>query len=281
MANIKKKLSICDTQFRHGLYTSNPNPIARVSKYMEWDFEPPLNDNDIQIVYTETSFDLARTRSKNNIGWIIESPEYHKSLYQNIKYNYKNFKHIITHDKELLDYNKKFKFCPMGGSWLYNEDIAVYDKTKNFSIIASWKSELEGHRLRHKIVAGSGNNVDIYGTGYNPIERKITALKDYRYSFCIENCKKDYYFTEKLIDCFLSGTIPIYWGCPSIGDFFNTKGMIIFDSLLELKDKLKSCTKEFYEINKEYIIQNYKTAHKYLLAEDYIFENKKELLYAE
>ena len=73
---------------------------------------------------------------------------------------------------------------------------------------------------------------------------------------------KDYYFTEKLLDCFLSGTIPIYWGCPSIGDFFNTKGMIIFDDLLELKDKLKMCTKEYYENNRQPIEQYFYDVQK-------------------
>jgi hypothetical protein len=278
---MKKRIFIKDNIFKHGLYTMNPSPIARHSKYMEWDFEPPDNDDDIQIVYTETSFDLIRNNSKNNVGWIIESPEYHKKHYDYIKNNFGGYKHIITHDKELLDTNNVFKFSPMGGSWLYEEDIKIHEKSKNFSIIASWKRELSGHKLRHQIIAGSGKNVDVYGSGYNPVKKKITALQDYRYSFCIENCKKDYYFTEKLLDCFLSGTIPIYWGCPSIGNFFNTKGMIIFDDLLELKDKLKLCTKEFYDNNREYIIENFHKAHKYLLAEDYIYENNRELLYGE
>ena len=31
----------------------------------------------------------------------------------------------------------------------------------------------------------------------------------------------------KLTDCFALGTVPIYWGCPSIGKYFNTDGMIM------------------------------------------------------
>jgi hypothetical protein len=276
---MKYKIYAEDTIFKHGLFIQNPSPIARKSKYMEWDFNPPKDDNEVQIVYTENSFNLARPNSRNNIGWIIESPEYHKKHYDYIKTNNSLFKHVITHNKELLDSSNIFKFCPLGGSWLYEEDIAIHEKNKNFSIISSWKRDLTGHKLRHQIIAASGKNIDVYGSGYNPVKKKIEALKDYRYSFCIENCKKDYYFTEKLLDCFLSGTVPIYWGCPSIGDFFNTKGMIIFDDLLDLKDKLKLCTKDYYENNKEHIIENFNKAHNYLLAEDYIYENNKELLY--
>lgn len=275
---MKVKLFVKDDMFRHGLYTANPSPIARHSKYMVWDFNPPEND-DVQIVYTDTSFKFARKNSKNNIGWLFESPEYHDVYYRDIRKNYDIFKTIITHNKELLDYNTKFKFAPHAGSWLYDDDIKIHEKTKNFSIISSWKNQLTGHKLRHTIITSAGKNIDVYGSGYNKIEKKITGLKDYRYTFCIENCKTDYYFTEKLIDCFLSGTIPIYWGCPSIGNFFNLKGIITFDTLSELKDKLKLCTEKYYLDNMEAVIDNYQKAHNYILAEDYIYENDKDLLY--
>lgn len=276
---MRHKVYVEDNIFKHGLYIQNPSPIARKSKYMDWDFNPPKDDNKSKIVYTDNSLNLARKNSENNIGWLIESPEYHKTIYEQIKNNNSLFKTILTHNKELLDSNKKFKFAPIGGSWLYDNEFGVYDKTKNFSIIASWKNELFGHRIRHSIIAGSRGKIDVYGNGYNPIQNKITALKDYRYTFCIENCKEDYYFTEKLMDSFLSGTIPIYWGCPSIGDFFNTKGMIIFDTLMELKDKIKLCTESYYLDNMDAILDNYKRAEKYLIPEDYIYENNKELLY--
>jgi hypothetical protein len=275
---MRHKLYINDSIFKHGLYTSNPLPIVRHSKYMEWDFNPP-EDNDIQIVYTDLSFDLVRKNSKNNIGWIFESPEYHKKYYKWIKNNFNNFKHIITHNKELLSVNNKFKFAPHAGAWIHDEDFKVYDKFKDFSLIASFKNQTSGHNLRHQIARAGSSKIDLYGNGYNKIEKKVTALKDYRYTFCIENCKVDYYFTEKLIDCFLTGVIPIYWGCPSIGDFFNLKGMIVFDDLNDLKNKLKNCTKEYYENNLEYVYDNFEKAKKYLLAEDYIYENDRTLLY--
>ena len=43
----------------------------------------------------------------------------------------------------------------------------------------------------------------------------------------IENVRQPHYFTEKLLDCFLTNTMPIYWGCPNIGAYFDTSGMII------------------------------------------------------
>ena len=65
---------------------------------------------------------------------------------------------------------------------------------------------------------------------------------DYRFSIVIENCKRDYWFTEKLIDCLRTGTIPIYWGCPSIGDFFDIRGFILFDDINDLENILNNLT---------------------------------------
>jgi hypothetical protein len=276
---MRHKVYAEDSIFKHGLYIQNPSPIARKSKYMDWDFNPPINDDECKIVYTDNSLNLARKNSKNNIAWLIESPEYHKKIYEEIKHNNFLFKTILTHSKKLLELNQKFKFAPIGGSWLYDDEFGVHTKTKNYSIIASWKNELVGHKMRHNIISGSKGKIDVYGNGYNPIKNKITALKDYRYSFCIENCKEDYYFTEKIMDAFLSGTIPIYWGCPSIGDFFNLKGIIVFDNLLELKDKLKLCTESYYLDNMDAVIDNHNRAYKYLITEDYIYENNKNLIY--
>jgi hypothetical protein len=96
---------------------------------------------------------------------------------------------------------------------------------------------------------------------YNPVKKKIEALKDYRYSFCIENCKKDYYFTEKLLDCFLSGTVPIYWGCPNLSDFgYDERGIIRFNTKEELLEIINNLTPETYYEMLPYIRHNYNLA---------------------
>ena len=82
------------------------------------------------------------------------------------------------------------------------------------------------------------------------------------FSIVIENCKSDYYFTEKLIDCFLTGTVPIFWGCPSIKNFFNVKGMIIFDTLEECINIINSINVNKYNEMKPYIEENFKIANE-------------------
>lgn len=39
--------------------------------------------------------------------------------------------------------------------------------------------------------------------------------------------RREGYFTEKLLDCFLLRTVPIYWGCPNLADFgFDDAGVV-------------------------------------------------------
>jgi len=42
----------------------------------------------------------------------------------------------------------------------------------------------------------------------------------------MENIQKDGYITEKIINAFYSGAIPIYWGATNVNEFFNKKAFI-------------------------------------------------------
>jgi hypothetical protein len=72
-----------------------------------------------------------------------------------------------------------------------------------------------------------GLDIAVLGRGYQPFENKQDGLLNYRYSVIIENVKEPDYFTEKLFDCLLCGTLPIYLGAPNIGDYFDVAGMIL------------------------------------------------------
>ena len=52
-----------------------------------------------------------------------------------------------------------------------------------------------------------------------------------------DNQKTDNWFTEKVIDCFQTKTIPIYIGCPNIDKYFDTRGMIICNNINDLIQK--------------------------------------------
>ena len=116
---------------------------------------------------------------------------------------------------------------------------------------------------------GEGSSFNKWIEIYNPTSQDI-LMDDYRYNFCIENFKRDYWFTEKLIDCFVTGCVPIYWGCPSIGDFFNVDGILSFDDISELPKLLKQCTPEYYDSILPALKENLEAAKPYKLAEERI-----------
>jgi len=117
--------------------------------------------------------------------------------------------------------------------------------------------------------------VDLFGNGYNFIENKIDVLKDYMFCIVIENQKMDYLFTEKIIDCFITGTIPIYWGCPSINKFFNKEGFFTFNTIDELKKILSEINEEVYQNKIQHIKENFELSKKYRVSDNLIFEKIK------
>lgn len=190
-------------------------------------------------------------------------------LYTNIeihrKHIEKNYYKIITHDESIyIKDHPKYNLLPFtGGSLILEEDVYNEpEKSKNISIIASEKMQSEGHKLRHQIVNELGSFITAYGPFYNnlytypKVERTdrrgyynyITgniaqAYLPYRFCIVVENQKQKYFFTEKIIDCFATRTIPIYWGATNISDYFNINGILTFNTMEELKGIIKTIHK--------------------------------------
>lgn len=268
------KIKLVDTHFAHAKYSTD----IQESKYIVWDRSPITKDDQIG-VYTDTSMDRPYgyhpERPKMKIGWMLESPAITAPFHQQIKRPEinKDFDLILTNNREHIELNPdKFKFCPTAGCWIYPQDQQIYEKTKLLSAIFSDKRFTNGQSLRHQIVTNFKNKIDTFGRGYFPLPNKIYGLKDYAFSLVIENTKQDYYFTEKLIDCFVTGTVPIYWGCPSIGDFFNKDGMICFNDIHDIAYILNDLSLEKYNSMLDSVKENLEKSMDYLMAENYMFE---------
>jgi hypothetical protein len=88
------------------------------------------------------------------------------------------------------------------------------------------------------------------------------------FSVTIENSKYETYWTEKILDCFACGTIPIYHGASDIGDYFNMDGIIILNDNFDPN----TLTPDLYLSKEDAIIDNYERAIKYDVIEDLIWE---------
>ena len=263
------KIHLQDSAFAHCIFSNNPMPPKQLTDKVEWIRDGLFTDDDT-VVWTDIDIPKSVNRKGKNIAWLVEAWDHIPDLYNFVRDNADKFEAIWTHDRELLELLPNAVKLPFGGCWIDDFDWAIHPKTKNFSIIASAKRQHPGHRQRHQIIAGAGGHIDVFGGGYNPLKDKIDGLRDYRFHFCIENIKRDYWFTEKLIDCFVTGTIPLYWGCPSIGDFFNTDGMICYDEVKELPPILQSCNDDLYLSKMDAIEENFELAKQFRLAEETI-----------
>lgn len=72
------------------------------------------------------------------------------------------------------------------------------------------------------------NMADVY-KGEVPGLNKNETLARYKFNFCFENtCGLSGYITEKIFDCFFSGTVPVYYGAPDIGQYIPKNCFISF-----------------------------------------------------
>ena len=107
----------------------------------------------------------------------------------------------------------------------------VLQKDKDLSIVVSNKTRLGGRRLAFALEMAEHfkDRIDVFGSGINYVDDKYDALAPYRYSIALENGTSDDYWTEKIADCYLCQTMPIYYGCPNITDYFDAESLISID----------------------------------------------------
>jgi len=180
---------------------------------------------------------------------------------------------VCTFDERFAG-KANFLYYPYGTTWIHDGERAVYTKTKNLSIIASDKRFTHGQCIRHEVVARFRTKIDgVFGRGYQPIEHKVEGLAPYRYSITVENCNINSYFSEKLIDCFMTGTIPIYWGFGKVTDFFDTRGVLTFSSPEELAFILDRISPEDYESRIDAVRDNFQRALEYLSFEKHLWKD--------
>ncbi|NDW18187.1 hypothetical protein D0T53_04545 [Dysgonomonas sp. 216] len=126
-----------------------------------------------------------------------------------------------------------------GGKCTYSLDYDILSnspappKTKLISVITSDKAFTKGHldriRFVEKLKLHYGDQIDIFGRGINDFDDKWDVLAPYKYHISIENSSQPYYWTEKISDCFLAETFPLYYGCTNLSDYFAEDSFLSID----------------------------------------------------
>ena len=178
------------------------------------------------------------------------------------------FDKIYTFCQSFIDRYPQAELFEWGSSWLDFKDLKI-NKTNNVSFVTSNKSQSKGHKLRMDIYeylkgVDVSNGLQYYSHMSPPFhERRNDFFENSKFHIAVENSQQKNYFTEKIIDCFASKTVPIYFGCPNIGDWFHMDGIITFNDLDELKKIVSKLDSDCYDKRKKAIEHNYEVAKRF------------------
>jgi hypothetical protein len=190
--------------------------------------------------------------------------------------HHKSFDLILTNEKELLQLENS-RFFILGDTWVTDYPSAKIFGT-SFLYSAGCGLNLKGYNLR-KEIWDSQNNISTPNDFWLSSQRRpIVINNDHKlyphktkaplfnsmFSICIENVAEENYFTEKLIDAIRTFTIPLYWGCPNIEEFFNVDGLITFNNKSELLDILNGLSVEDYWQRMEAALINLGKTNSYI-----------------
>lgn len=103
----------------------------------------------------------------------------------------------------------------------------------------------------YKTVASGGRYLNNIGMPQG-VPDKLEFQKKYKFALCFENCSYPGYCTEKIVQAFAAGTVPIYWGDPMIEETFNEKAFVNCNGCDSL-DEVVSRIKEIDENNELYL----------------------------
>ena len=112
-------------------------------------------------------------------------------------------------------------FCSMVVSNGVDADIyrdILFERLSNYKRVSS------GGKFKNNIGVPTG------------VKNKEEFLKKYKFNIACENVSHKGYCTEKIVEAFAAGTIPIYWGDTSVEKHFNPKAFINCNSFETIED---------------------------------------------
>ena len=219
-----------------------------------------------------------------------------------------NYSLILTWGQNVIDNCDNARLFIHGETNLDWEYINSFYKNKERKFEVTFLSGvlklIEGHKLRQKILSieneinlptrfwkvlsdfnyETGNRpgyrdpgCEVITTKGTPIEgegKKEVWNRNSMFHIAVENSRNLNYYTDKIVDCFATKTIPIYWGAPNIGDYFNKDGIITFENEEDLIDILNNLTEKDYKNKLEAVEENYILA----LNNGFFFERLERFL---
>lgn len=200
---------------------------------------------------SETGVELELLRWKDKVPILMRSYDAHSAMKTSLEYMLKYHDFVITYLKERVN-DKNIVFAHLCYD---NHLVKKFDKMDKKKLacmilrnrkggeyrISSSKFKEKGLSLKKNYDSRkrfiNSNFVDIYGKGYSknvknfkgpilPFDQKYFVLNAYKYNVVLENALVDSYISEKILDSFLTLTVPIYQGSPRIKSYVPEELMI-------------------------------------------------------
>ncbi len=166
--------------------------------------------------------------------WALMQEPFQKGLTDWMVEKHDSFHTVLTHfpPSDSSRYRISHPAIPWHVDRSFDE-LTVMDipkKSRNLSWVVGNARDLPGHLKRWaflEVLRKNGDlEIDLYGRAVQPIEDKFDGLAPYRYSLAIENAGSQDYWTEKIADCFLTWTVPFYYGCLNLDAYFPEEAFI-------------------------------------------------------
>jgi hypothetical protein len=218
---------------------------------------------------------------------VLQEPNEYFGIHDWAIQNKNLFQVIMTWSDKVLNACSNAIFFKFGNTWFTEQEYGI-NREKKFQLshLCGKLLKTYGHSIRHEILARQEEIklprkfYDVYGDRYDITDArkgKAEVFGDSMFGIAIENTSHNGYFTEKIIDCFLLKTIPLYWGCSNIETFFNPEGIIKFENADDLIYISNTLDESYYRTKSAAIEENYQLALEYLDYEKTIIDNVKEI----
>ncbi|MCX5856133.1 MAG: glycosyltransferase family 10 [Deltaproteobacteria bacterium] len=197
----------------------------------------PVEACDFLIMLNNRMETDVNVRCPGNHIWAIMQEPYVKGFNDWMIEGHDVFSRVYTH--HVPERNAQYIVSQPAIPWHINRNFdelvgcSVPDKTKMLSWIVGHAKDLPGHIKRLAFLkflqADRSLDIDLFGRAIRYIEDKWEGLAPYRYSLAVENSSSPDYWTEKIGDCFLTWTVPFYYGCTNLEAYFPPDAFIRID----------------------------------------------------
>lgn len=206
--------------------------------------------------------------TRYRVAWLTEAQVEKPHMYAEIEGIADRYDLVVTPSRDLHVRNPgKFKLMTRLGIRTPKELWGGPEfKTKQVAMCMSDKMSCPGHRLRRQVANLFGNRIDVL-ENYD----RVRDLSPYRFVVVIEVSQERDFVTEHLLDTLALGCVPLYWGCPTVDQWVDDRGIIQWGTLEDLGHILGALNQNDYEYRRQFDSRS--RFHEYEIPEDWMMEH--------